>query len=67
MNATQIQQLGALRPNDARRAVTNLHLTAAELARFKALAKACGLNFSALTRAALRVFEKQIKNYSSDE
>lgn len=67
MNTAQIQQLGALRPNAAKRTVTNVHLTSAELVRFKALAKACGLNFSALTRAALRVFEKQIKNYSSDE
>ena len=67
MDATQIKQLAALRPNAARRTVTNIHLTSAELVRFKALAKSCGLNFSALARAALRVFEQQIKDYSSDE
>lgn len=60
MNITQVRQLAALRPNAAARAMTNVHLTAPELARFKSLAKACGVNFSGLTRAALRNLEKEI-------
>ena len=64
---TKIQELGALRPNAAKRTVTNLHLTAVELTRFKALAKKCGLNFSALTRAALRTLEAQIEPRSQEE
>ena len=67
MNTTTVKQLAALRPDAAKRAMTNIHLTATELAHFKTLAKACRVNFSGLTRAALRALEQAINEESHHE
>lgn len=61
MNTTDVKELAALRPDAAKRTMINIHVAANELAGFKALAKECGVNFSGLTRAALRTLAGLIK------
>jgi hypothetical protein len=60
MNIADLKQLAALRPDAAERTITNVHLTVAELLRFKSLAKNCGVNFSGLVRAALRKLDREL-------
>jgi hypothetical protein len=62
MNISKVKQLGALRPEAARRAMSNIHMAAPELTHFKGLAKTYGVNFSTFVRAALRTLEKDLKN-----
>jgi hypothetical protein len=67
MNITKIRQMAALQPNEVGRSATNIHLTATDFARFRQLAKTCGVNFSGLVRAALRTLEIQFNRAPTHE
>ena len=62
MNISTVRQLAALRPDSVERSATNVHLTATDLTHFRKLAKSCGVNFSGLVRAGLRLIEKAIND-----
>jgi hypothetical protein len=60
MHIANIKQLGALQVEKPGRVITNVSFSRADFLHFKAFARQHDVNFSALTRAALRVLEERI-------